>query len=115
MTRIGETSAKAIQVELPPGSCRRIRSAIADRMATPAMSHESGMEVVTAKKVSALLRTPNPTSMSAPGQRNRPRPIADPAAIQAIIGIRAHNNARTGLPNIDAIHVETAMTNDQFA
>jgi len=44
---------------------------------------------VTARMLSVLLRRPNPTSMSEPGQSDELR-IADPAAMQRMIGMRAH-------------------------
>jgi hypothetical protein len=87
--RIGRTSTKAIQVDLPPGHRRRIRSPIIDRAARQAISHESGRRIVTARMLSALLRRPNPTSMSEPGQSDELR-IADPAAMQRTIGMSAH-------------------------
>ncbi len=44
---------------------------------------------MTARMLSALLRRPNPTSMSEPGQSDELR-IADPAAMQRTIGRSAH-------------------------
>src|SRR3954451_658911 len=73
-------------------------------MARPAISQESGMRVVTARTVSAPARSPKPTSMSAPGQPDRPRRTAAPAAIQAPIGISVLSNARTDSPNIEMAH-----------
>jgi hypothetical protein len=66
------------------------------------------MRVVTATIVSAPVRSPNPTSMSAPGQRNRPRPIADPAPMQKTMGVRAH--ARTEASTVLAIIVRGGVT-----
>ena len=57
------------------------------------------MRVVTARMASAPVRSPNPTSMSAPGQSDRPRLTTDPATIQATIGIRAQTNTRTDSPH----------------
>src|ERR1700738_195430 len=68
------------------------------------MSQESGMRVGTATILSPPARSPNPASMSDPGQPDRPRRTADPATIQATIGIRVHANARTDSPNIDVAH-----------
>jgi hypothetical protein len=54
--------------------------------------------------------------MSAPGQRDRPRPTADPATIQATIGIKVHTSARTDSPNIDVTHGgDSEMDNDHLA
>jgi hypothetical protein len=92
-TRIGETRANAIQVALPPGICRRIASATIDMTASAAMSHDRGMGVVTARMARAPPSSPNPTSMSAPGQRQSPRPTADPAATQTTIGTKADARA----------------------
>ena len=54
------------------------------------------MRVVTARMLSALLRSPNPTNRSAPGQPNRPR-AADPAAMQTTIGTREHAKAEASM------------------
>lgn len=70
------------------------------------MSQESGRRVVTASMVAAPVRAPNPTSISAPGQREGPGAITDPAAIKATIATRVHANAKatTGSPNIATNH-----------
>jgi hypothetical protein len=65
-------------------------------MARQIISHEGGMRVVTARMLSAPLRSPNPTSMSAPGQPNRPR-VADPAAMQTTIGTREDARAEANM------------------
>ena len=91
-------------------------AAVPEAQSPTNMSQESGMRVVTARIVSAPARSPNPASMSDPGQPDRPRRTADPATIQATIGIRVHANARTDSPNIDVAHDGNSDTPwyDQF-
>ena len=85
--------ASANQVALPPGICRRIASATINRAARAIMSPNKGTGVATARTLRTPPSSPNPTSISAPGQRLSPRPTADPAAMQTTIGTVADARA----------------------
>src|SRR6266446_2925676 len=70
------------------------------------MSPDRRIDVATGRTVRAPPSSPNPTSISAPGQRLSPRPTADPAAMQITIGaaVDARAEASAASTIIGAVH-----------